>query len=107
MGTSILGSGGITSAREKVQTPASLGTYLSSDGSKYEGVWKSNKKSGKGTSRCTLGTLQYANTEKYEGEWKNDKRDGVGVFHHENGDRYEGHYVAGQRSGKGRFGGRE
>lgn len=48
-----------------------LGKYYAIDGSKYEGYWSDNKRSGKGT-------FYYADANKYRGEWKDDKRHGRG-----------------------------
>ena len=51
--------------------------YLS-NGTRYDGEWKCNTKSGKGLSQIIVGTLYYLNNEKYEGEWKDDVRCGEG-----------------------------
>ena len=43
-----------------------------SNGDKYDGHWKNNKRDGKGI------MIYHATNEKYDGYWKDDKRNGEG-----------------------------
>lgn len=45
-----------------------LGTQYFADGGKYDGEWRDDKKSGKGTSFTHLGLYIFSNRERYEGE---------------------------------------
>jgi hypothetical protein len=49
------------------------------DGSKYDGMWKEDKRNGLGSFPFTnIGKYYYSNADKYDGEWKDDKRHGRG-----------------------------
>lgn len=50
----------------------SLGVYTYPNGDRYDGEWKDDQKSEKGT-------MYYANGGKYEGELKNDEKNGEGI----------------------------
>jgi len=54
------------------------GTYTYSDGSKYAGEWKNNKKHGQGTYTSAYGY-------KYEGAWMKGMRQGLGKVIDEKG----------------------
>ena len=60
------------------------GIFYCSNGEKYEGDWKNNKRDGKGEYFLKDGI------KIYEGDWKNDKFNGRGIFYYNNGDKYEG-----------------
>lgn len=47
-------------------------------GTKYEGMWKENR-------RCGKGTFYYLDGIVYEGEWKDNKRNGRGMVLYPNG----------------------
>ena len=49
-----------------------------SDGSRYEGEYKRDKKSG-------YGVLYYVDGNRYEGGWKDGKKHGYGTKHYANG----------------------
>eukprot|EP00026_Physarum_polycephalum_P000969 Phypoly_transcript_00970.p1 GENE.Phypoly_transcript_00970~~Phypoly_transcript_00970.p1 ORF type:complete len:1129 (-),score=252.32 Phypoly_transcript_00970:187-3573(-) len=68
------------------------GTCEWKDGSKYEGNWKDDKRSGMGKYTCE-GLV-------YDGEWANDKMDGKGKAEYPWG-VYKGEFSSGQKSGKG------
>ena len=70
------------------------GTYIWSDGSKYEGAFKDGKPSGQGT-------LTSPGWYNYVGQWKNDKFHGHGTLTWSNGDKYEGEWKDGRRNGQG------
>ena len=53
--------------------------YYFSDGDKYEGEWKNDKREGYG--------IYYSDRDKYEGEWKNDLKDGYGIYYYSNGNK--------------------
>jgi hypothetical protein len=78
------------------------GTMLYSNGAKYDGEWKNDKKNGKGV----FTSSHYYNCRKtvgmkYEGEFKDDKFDGYGITTYTNGDRYEGEWKNSKQYGKG------
>ena len=73
------------------------GEYYYSNGDKYIGEYKNNKKEG-------LGIYYYKEGDKYEGEYKNDQMDGRGVYIYnelEEGLKYEGDWKNGLKEGKG------
>jgi hypothetical protein len=47
-------------------------------GTKYEGLWKENR-------RCGKGTFYYVDGIVYEGEWRENKRNGRGMVLYPNG----------------------
>ncbi|MBC2459870.1 hypothetical protein [Clostridium beijerinckii] len=63
-----------------------VGTYTYANGDVYVGEFKNNKREGKGT-------LTYSNGCKYTGEFANDEMEGKGIYSNPNGDRYEGSYT--------------
>ena len=78
------------------------GTMLYSNGAKYDGEWKNDKKNGKGV----FTSSHYYNCRKtvgmkYEGEFKDDKFDGYGITTYTNGDKYEGEWKNSKQYGKG------
>ncbi len=93
------------------------GAYTYSDGSVYDGQWKSNKRSGHGTltrpkgSRYVghwdndtfdgQGTYTYPDGSKYVGQWKNNKRNGEGRYTSSSGSKYEGQWNDGRLIGEG------
>ncbi|OMJ75614.1 hypothetical protein SteCoe_25204 [Stentor coeruleus] len=64
------------------------------DGSKYNGMWKYDKASGKGR-------LIHADGDVYEGDWYDDKAHGFGVYLHTDGARYEGYWENDKQQGQG------
>ena len=46
---------------------------------------------------------RYADGSKYDGEWKFDLRSGSGTMKYANGDLYSGHFEMDKRSGAGTF----
>jgi hypothetical protein len=50
-----------------------------------------------------FGTQDYSNGDKYVGEWRNDKRNGLGTYTYENGDIYIGQSLDNKRHGHGTF----
>ena len=73
-----------------------FGTYTWSDGDKYVGEWKDNKRTGQGTKT-------YANGSKYVGEFKDNERTGQGTYTWPSGNKYVGEYNDGKRTGQGTF----
>ena len=73
-----------------------IGTFITSQGSKYIGNWKYDKKNGNGLET-------YQNGEKYDGEWRNDNKDGKGAFEFADGSKYVGEWKLNKRHGKGRI----
>ena len=49
------------------------------------------------------GLYIFANGSRYEGEWSNDKRTGYGIYNYANGSAYEGYFNNGRREGKGNY----
>ena len=65
------------------------GIFFYSNGDKYKGEWKDDKRHGNGV-------IFYSNGHKYDGQWENDKKHGMGKFTWSNGDTYEGKFDKGQ-----------
>jgi hypothetical protein len=72
------------------------GTFTWPDGEKYIGEWKDDKRNGQGTDT-------YSNGEKYIGEWKDDKPNGQGTQTTPNGKKYIGEFKDGKRNGQGTY----
>jgi hypothetical protein len=73
-----------------------FGTYTWSDGEKYVGEWKDNKRTGQGTYTWPSGN-------KYVGEYNDGKRTGQGTFTWPSGNKYVGEYKDGKKNGQGTF----
>ena len=65
-----------------------------SNGHRYEGEFKDNKRNGKGVYYWPSGA-------RYEGEFKDGQENGKGVHYWPDGHRYEGEFKDGQENGKG------
>ena len=65
------------------------GTFMSQDGTKYEGEWENGKK--------TQGTTYYTNGDKYVGSYLNNARHGEGAYYYKSGNRFEGIFVKGKK----------
>jgi hypothetical protein len=65
------------------------GTFISQDGTKYEGKWEDGKK--------TQGTTFYTNGDKYIGAYLNNARHGEGAYYYKSGNRFEGIFVKGKK----------
>ena len=61
------------------------GTYLYSNGEKYEGMFKNSKRHGRGI-------LNFPDGNKYIGQFKNDKRHGHGILNVSDGSYYMGEW---------------
>ena len=72
-----------------------LGSLVWTDGTRFEGSFKGDKRLGKGSLWSADGHLMY------EGEWAADVFHGSGTHHAENGDVYQGYFQDGLRSGSG------
>ena len=58
-----------------------IGTYYGSDGMKYIGDWKNDKRIGKGNIvKLKLGKCNYTSDARYEGQWDDTKSHGKGKF---------------------------
>ena len=78
------------------------GTMIYSNGAKYEGQWRNDKKNGKGIFTSShYFNCKYKVGMKYEGEFKDDKFDGHGVTSYTNGDKFEGEWKNNKQYGKG------
>jgi hypothetical protein len=73
-----------------------VGTYTFSNGDKYEGDWRNDKRHGQGTST-------YANGGKYVGEYQDNKKTGIGTFFFSTGDKYIGNFKDDVRYGEGTY----
>ncbi len=71
-----------------------FGTFNYSDGAKYVGEFKDNKRNGQGT-------FTYADGAKYIGDYKDNKRNGQGTFTHPDGAKYVGEWTDEKRDGYG------
>ena len=72
------------------------GTFTWEDGGKYVGEYRDNKSHG-------LGTHTWANGSKYVGEYRDDKKHGKGTHTSANGDKYVGEYKYDKKHGKGTY----
>lgn len=72
------------------------GTYTWADGEKYVGEWKNGNQNGQGTHI-------YADGGKYLGQWKDGKQNGHGTDTWTNGDKYAGEFSNGRRDGHGTY----
>ena len=96
------------------------GIMTYTNGDRYEGDWKYDKKHGVGIMTYAngdryegdwndghrhygKGIMTYTNGDEYDGFWRNDKKHGVGIMTYANGDRYEGDWHDGYRHGVGIF----
>ena len=66
--------------QKKLKIKEGYGIYYFSNGDKYEGEWKNDKREG-------YGIYYYSDKDKYEGEWKNDLKDGYGIYYYLNGNK--------------------
>jgi hypothetical protein len=71
------------------------GIEIMPDGSKYEGSYFDNQKSG-------IGTFVFKNGDVYNGEWREDEMNGVGKYDYiSSGSSYEGFFEHGKMHGTG------
>jgi len=109
-------------AERKGKRTGLLKTVYETNGDKYTGEWKLDKRDGKGTCVSKSGAIYdgdwvtglrhgygvksvIRNSEyekQYSGGWANDKKEGFGANFYKGGDKYEGEWFEGQRSGWGR-----
>ena len=61
------------------------GTYTYSNGDKYVGKYKDDKRNGQGI-------YTFPNGNQYAGEYKDDKKNGQGTFTFPNGEKYTGEF---------------
>jgi len=73
-----------------------FGTYYFSNGDKYDGEWKNDKRNGKGIYTHASGNI-------YEGEFKDNKRNGKGTFTYPNGEKYVGEFKDNKKHGHGTY----
>ena len=71
-----------------------VGTFNFSDGAKYVGEYRDDKRTGQGT-------YTWPNGDKYVGEYRDGKRTGQGTFTWPNGAKYVGEYRDGKQNGQG------
>ena len=63
----------------KVSFIRALGTQYYDNGDKYEGKWRDDHRTGRGSYWTNkLGVMVYASGDRYEGEWRDDMREGEG-----------------------------
>lgn len=104
------------------------GTYVWSDGSRYEGEWRDKRYNGSGRKYDPVGNLKYKgvwvegvyqgdctsgdctsdsgsltliNGDRYEGSFVECLPEGTGIYHYRNGDTYEGEFKGGFSHGNG------
>ena len=66
------------------------------NGTKYEGVWKNNKRNG-------LFTVTYPNNDKFVGEYKDGRKNGQGTYTFASGSKYIGKYKDDKMHGQGTY----
>ena len=72
------------------------GTYMFTNGDKYEGQWKEGKMNGRGN-------YEFANGDRFNGDFHENKRDGTGVYVWKNKGSYTGQWKLDKREGSGVF----
>jgi hypothetical protein len=72
------------------------GTFKFSNGDKYVGQFKDDKRHGQGT-------LTFSNGNKYVGEYKDNKRHGQGTYTFSDGNKYVGEFRDGDFNGQGTY----
>jgi hypothetical protein len=75
------------------------GTMWYPGGKMYVGDWKEGKREGEGT--CFFYGAKSYYGAKYYGMWRNDKREGKGTMWYPDGDKYTGDWKEGKREGEG------
>lgn len=87
-----------------------FGVYKSKRGSRYEGQWADDVRSGLGNMTFTTPSLDDKSGEdnskwagSYDGQWENNLKHGKGVFLYENGDKYDGSWKEGKKCGFGKY----
>eukprot|EP00041_Stephanoeca_diplocostata_P005849 m.69610 g.69610 ORF g.69610 m.69610 type:complete len:234 (+) comp16035_c0_seq1:150-851(+) len=107
---------------EKAKREGLRKTIYDTNGEKYTGEWRGDKREGKGTcvkkGRIYEGDWENGKRQgygiksvprngeqciEYTGGWKNDKKEGYGTNYYANGQVYEGEFFDGLRSGWGRM----
>lgn len=78
MGINMMVNGCKDLSMGKVCKIKSLGILTYTNGDKYTGDWRNNKRHGYGTSHLIIGVFTYYNGDTYEGEWSNDRKEGKG-----------------------------
>jgi len=73
-----------------------FGTWVYSNGDKYEGNWVNKQMHGSGS-------YYYTNGDLYKGDFKNNKLEGIGTCTFKNGDKYTGEYVNNLMEGEGTY----
>ncbi len=76
-----------------------MGLYVRPDGSKYEGFFINNERSGQGTLVTVLDDQKLLSS----GQWKNDKMNGEGYREYINGNKYYGYFKDSKRHGEGKM----
>jgi len=77
------------------------GAYTFSNGDRYVGEFKNDKKHGQGT-YYYLAENEWKG-DKYVGEYKDDKKNGQGTYTFANGNKYVGEFKDGQPNGQGTY----
>ena len=70
------------------------GTWISRDGSKYIGQWKTGRMDG-------MGTYSYPDDAVYKGGWEGGKMSGQGIWINPDGHKYEGEWKDDMMNGLG------
>jgi hypothetical protein len=72
------------------------GLLTEPDGGTYDGMWSNDEFNGQGT-------YVWQDGAKYTGEWKNGIQDGYGIYFYANGDKYAGYFKNNKFQGKGTY----
>jgi len=72
-----------------------FGTYYYEDGDEFTGEFRNGLK--------TVGVYTFGDGSRYEGQYMNDQRSGMGVYHFKNGDTYKGQFSGGAMHGMGLY----
>lgn len=89
------------------------GTCIYTDGTRYDGEWKDDKRNGLGVLTWDIRIKHVGyfwgkgpspkNLNSYEGDWMDDQREGYGIQRDRGSGMYQGLWKNGQREGFGRY----
>lgn len=94
--TATFANGDVYTGMYKDQKRNGRGVYKYGKGMLFDGEYVNNKKEGQGQ-------MTYIDGGKYTGEWKANARHGFGTYIYPNGDSYSGEWKDNKKSGQGKY----